>query len=41
MMTTERIISETDIDCLKKLRVAEKKRKASLICQRRYIRKLQ
>ena len=31
MMTTERIIGETEIDCLKKLRVEEKKnRKASL-----------
>lgn len=29
-MTTERIISETEIDCLKKLRAAEKNRKASL-----------
>lgn len=31
MMTTERIINETEIDCLKNLRVAAKKnRKASL-----------
>lgn len=40
MITTERIISETETDCLKKLRVAEKKTEKR-VCRRRYVRKLQ
>ena len=31
MMTTERIITETKIDCLKKLRVAEKNPKSEFV----------
>lgn len=40
MMTTERIINETEIDCLKNLRV-EGKKTEKRVCQRPYIRKLQ